>query len=115
MGMEFGLSPRPRRLEGFPTFADFIASDKDAAIYRRFARLSSRTLLYQQSELHDLEGQLERLDSKDANDINNEVAQQAARLWSHYSSNDREDTRLHRELQIKIKAKIKEYCMRFGS
>jgi hypothetical protein len=35
-----------------PSFAEFIA------IYRKFERLSVRNLLYLQSELHDLEGQL---------------------------------------------------------
>ncbi len=52
------------RLEGYPTFAEFVARDNDAAIYRKFEYLSARNLLYLQSELHDLEQQLEMLDYK---------------------------------------------------
>lgn len=61
-----------RHLSGYPSFAEFIAKDKDAAIYRCFENLSARSLLYQQSELHELEQKLEDLDREDAKDIDNE-------------------------------------------
>jgi hypothetical protein len=46
----------PKHLSGYPSFAAFISQDPDAAIYRKFERLSARNLLYLQSELHHLEG-----------------------------------------------------------
>ena len=51
--------PHAWRLAGYSSFAQFIAADADAAIYRKYERLSTRNLLYLQSELRDLEGQLE--------------------------------------------------------
>ena len=99
----------PKRLFGFPSFAEFIARDKDAAIYRRFERLSARSLLYRQSELHDLEAQVEDLDREDAKDIDNEEAQQAAVDWRCFSTHAGGQARKRRELQANINIKIKEY------
>lgn len=96
------------RLEGYPSFAEFITQDKDAAIYRKFEHLSARSLLYMQSELHDLEGQLEKLDEEDARDKYNEELQKASRSWKHYHSNGGRAEE-HRRLQRKIKGKIREY------
>ncbi|CAD6583930.1 MAG: hypothetical protein ASARMPRED_001551 [Alectoria sarmentosa] len=107
------MSTAPRRLEGYPTFAEFVAKDRDAAIYRSFKNLSARNLLYQQSELHDLERQLEELDAKDANDIGDLNAQKAARLWTHYANDTNEQAIARRKLQKIIRKRIKEYCMYF--
>ena len=99
------------RLEGFPSFAQFIASDGDAAIYRKYSHLSARNLLYLQSELHALEKRLQILDREDAKDLDNTEAQKAARDWSHFSDRNNERACQHRELQIEIRVKIKEYRM----
>lgn len=96
-------------LEGYPSFAQFIAQDKDAAIYRKYAHLSARNLLYLQSELYELEGELQQLDREDAKDVSNEDAQKAARMWKHYSDPGNGRARQHVELQNKIKTKVKEY------
>ena len=96
-------------LTGYPTLANFIASDKDAAIYRKFEKLSARCLLYQQSELHDLEQQLEQLDLADSRDIDDDEAQQAAVSWDHYASSATEKGQKRRELIMRIKAKLKAY------
>lgn len=103
------MSVSLRRLEGFPTFAEFVSKDKDAAIYRKFENLSARNLLYQQSELHDLEKQLDDLDRKDAKDIDDLDAQKAARLWTHYANDTNEQAITRRKLLKNIKEKIKEY------
>lgn len=105
------MSDSFRQLKGYPTFAAFIAKDKDAAIYRRFENLSARNLLYFQSELHDLENQLEDFDRKDAKDIRDLNAQKAARLWTHYKNDSNEQAQRRRNLQKTIKKKIKEYRM----
>lgn len=107
--VELGPSARRQLLHGYPTFADFISKDKDAAIYRKFESLSARNLLYQQSEIHDLEERLEKLDGEDARDIDDESAQQAARYWTHYYDDQSKQAHLRRDLQTKIKTKLKEY------
>ncbi len=99
----------PARLEGYPSFAQFIARDGDAAIYRKYAHLSARNILYFQSELHELESKLWQLDRDDAKDIDNEDAQKAARAWRHYSDSKNSRACQHRDLQKEIRLKLKEY------
>jgi hypothetical protein len=99
----------PARLEGYPSFAEFITQDQDAAIYRKFERLSARNLLYLQSELHHLEGQLQQLDRDDANDIGNEEAQKATRGWKYFSDEGNSRAKIHRELQARIAEKLRAY------
>ena len=105
------MSALTRRLEGYPTFAEFISKDKDAAIYRKFENLSARNLLYLQSELHDLERQLEEVDRGDAKNIGDENAQRAARLWTHLANDSNAQARARRQLHAEIKVKIREYRM----
>jgi hypothetical protein len=104
-----GSSSLPHRLDGYPSFAEFIAQDGDAAIYRKFSHLSARNLLYLQSELHNLEGRLQQLDEEDANGLDNEDAQKAVRDWRHFSDPGNARAQEHRELQKQVRGKIKEY------
>jgi len=106
---ELASSSPPARLEGYPSFAEFITQDQDAAIYRKFERLSTRNLLYLQSELHHLEGQLQQLDRDDAKDIRNEDAQKAAREWKYYSDEGNSCAKIHRKLQARIAEKLRAY------
>ena len=109
MEIELQSSSKLRRLEGYPSFAEFIAKDKDAAIYRRYASLSARNLLYQQSELHQLEKQAAELDQEEAKDIENQNAQQAARYWANYANDTSGPGCVRRTLQDEIKVKMKAY------
>ena len=111
------LRRRSLRPDGYPSFAAFIAHDTDAAIYRRFGRLSARNLLYLQSELHALEGDLEALDAEDATlDAatlgGDEEVQEMARDW-RYLADERDDFReraqKHRRVRKRIREKMKEY------
>jgi len=58
--------PWTRYPMGYPRFAAFIANDEDRSttIFRRFQRLSSRNLLYLESELAYLEAEQDRLDQE---------------------------------------------------
>lgn len=117
--VDLELESRPRRqstrLQGYPSFAHFISRDGDAAIYRKFSHLSARSLLYLQSELHELEERLQLLDAEDGKDLENEEdldnqqVQKAARNWDYYSDQTNGRACQHRALQKEIKAKIKEY------
>jgi hypothetical protein len=53
---------------GYGAVATCMSCDRDLALYRRFGVLSSRNLLYMQSELMKLEARLQELDNA-ANDI----------------------------------------------
>jgi hypothetical protein len=63
-----GLAARTRpeaRAQGYHDFANFIASDPELSIYRRFGSLAARNLLYLEAELQLLECQLEDLERED--------------------------------------------------
>lgn len=103
--------PRKPSLPGYPSFANFIAEDADAAIYRKYERLSARNLLYLQSELHELEGDLEDLDARDfeEREAHGSEAQEIARYWKSYSRSESKRAVERRALQGRIRNKIKEY------
>ena len=101
--------PNAQQLDGYPSFADFIARDCDAAIYRKFGHLSARNLLYLQSELHSLEQDLRALDAEDTADITDKDAQKAAREWRYFSDAMNPRAQQHRQLQAQIQVKLKEY------
>lgn len=99
----------PPRFEGYPSLAEFIAIDGDAAIYRKFGHLSARNLLYMQSELHELEERLKELDQEDVSRTANDEAQKAARDWRHFSDPGNARAEKHRALQAVIRVKLKDY------
>ncbi len=75
-------------LQGFADFAQYIASDYSLSIYRKFATLGARNLLYLQTELQLLELELQELDDEDKRTIaessdNGEKieTEKAARSW----------------------------------
>ena len=96
------------RLEGYPSFADFI-TQYDAAIFRKYGHLSARNLLYLQSELHELEAELQALDWEDVKNVGDQDAQKAARSWKYYSDEQNTRAKKHRKLQDSIREKIREY------
>ncbi|KAL9107640.1 MAG: hypothetical protein Q9187_008398 [Circinaria calcarea] len=106
-------------LEGFSNFAEFIASDDDLSIYRRFRSLSARNLLYLQAELQVLEAQLRDLDEKGKAEIDNggnlgdkiELLQVARDWESFVRKADHEDERQMKKMKmvIEIRRVMKEY------
>lgn len=58
----------PQKFHSHATFADYLASDPELLIFRRFDLLNARALLYLQSELISLETQLLEFDQEDVND-----------------------------------------------
>ena len=102
-------NPRRVYVNGYPSLADFIASDKEqsASVYRSYQRLTSRNLLYLEAELFELERQQDELDSLDLKgDL---TAKQYARDWATLSTSTDPRCIKRRELLEKVKVKIKEY------
>lgn len=58
------VNPQPFPI-GYPALAEFIGSDSDFFVFRRFNALSARSLLHLQHELSELEEKLELLDRED--------------------------------------------------
>jgi hypothetical protein len=64
------MSPRPPPVPfaqlppGYPKLSELVCKDKTLSIFRKFRSLSTRNLLYLQSEILDLESQLQQEDKK---------------------------------------------------
>ncbi|KAH7276031.1 hypothetical protein B0J15DRAFT_476441 [Fusarium solani] len=97
-----------RYVDGFPSLANFIASDRDgtSTIFKRFNRLAARNLLLLQSELAELEAKLDEYDRED-NGRGMEVLQ-SLRNWEEYKArNDKDSDRM--KLLDKIRITLKDY------
>ncbi|KAK7913889.1 hypothetical protein PG985_011592 [Apiospora marii] len=72
---EQDIQTKPWKYVGYRGYSDFIASDKDLLIFRRFSVLNSRTLLSLQDKVCELEEELHELDrrygNKNGGDFNN--------------------------------------------
>ena len=75
-------------LPGYVDFSHFVASDYSLSIYRKFAVLGARNLLYLEAELQLLEFQLHALDDsdklitqQDADEVQRTRAEAAIRSW----------------------------------
>lgn len=102
-------------IDGFPALAAFIASDPDRStfIYKRFDRLASRNLLILQSELAEMQSQLDAFDREDWAKYQNrgpgyQAALQDLQSWEAYkATHGPESDRL--KLIREIRKTMKEY------
>lgn len=106
--MRATLAPKRNPPDGYPSLAAFMASDRDrtAMIFRRFDRLSARTLLYLQSELAEMEARLAEYDEQDR-------AQPGARNWEVFKQNA-QDQPDRMDLVKRIKESMLEYSEYFA-
>ncbi|KAH7029153.1 uncharacterized protein B0I36DRAFT_374758 [Microdochium trichocladiopsis] len=63
---EFEVEDKPWKYIGYPVYADFLASDNDLLVFRRFGVLGARVALGMQDELVSLETKLRALDKQHA-------------------------------------------------
>jgi len=94
--------------QGYGRLASFLAEDKDrsTSIYRGFHRVTTRNLLYLESELAELEARQDTLDNVDSNDLEN-LAGIAS--WEVLSRSTREIDREKLELLKEIRRVTREY------
>ncbi|KAK0657804.1 hypothetical protein B0T16DRAFT_434242 [Cercophora newfieldiana] len=92
-------------VDGFPSLAAFMASDwdKTAMIFKRFDRLAARNLLCLQSELAELEAQLDQYDREDQENLQ---TMQYLRNWKAYK--ERGETE-RMELMARLRSTMREY------
>ena len=98
-------------VSGYAQVADFIATDKELAVYRRFDRTAARILLQLQSEILDLQTKLDVIDRDDASDQDEKRQLAAATISGEFPSHlqsdrDKERKRIYTELR----KTVKEYC-----
>lgn len=111
-------------LPGYVDFSHFIASDYSLSIYRKFAVLGARNLLYLEAELQLMEFQLHARDEEDKR-ILEESADEAEKLRTENSIRSWEDLKdqaLHGDAKqagrlrmiYKLRRLMKEYGMPNG-
>jgi hypothetical protein len=102
--------------DGYPALATWIGGDPDGEtlVFRRFRRLSARNLLHLQSQLIQLEQEIDGLDmqARTSADLD---ARQASRRWETFTKlaklaadPDRPE-RVHMEKVSELSAKMKKY------
>ena len=107
-------------LPGFADFSHFIASDYSLSIYRKFATLGARNLLYLQAELQLLERRLHDLDEADQlvielSDVAEEKqkVERGARSWEDLER-QAEDGDEQQAEKLKIIYKIRKLMQEYG-
>ena len=109
---------------GFHLYSSHIARDTSLSIYRKFAILNTRNILYLQSELADLEAQLQRLDAEgNGEEVDNDIWA-ISRDWRKMrdagvsfqdskptvaSTQESQDPRASWSVVLKIRRILKEY------
>lgn len=104
--------PKKREITGYAQVADFISSDKELAVYRRFDRTAARLLLVLQSEILLKQGQLDELDEQDAKDADEKRFLAASTIYEELSARrEARDDEKHK-LLAELRTSLKEYCKR---
>lgn len=104
-------APGVAYLSGYPSLANFIASDRDqtTAIFKRFNRLAARHLLHLQSHLAELQAELDALDREDT--YGHLQVKQYSRNWAEFSKAATTEPRQQKrkELNDEVGKVLREY------
>ncbi|KAK3297131.1 uncharacterized protein B0H64DRAFT_391417 [Chaetomium fimeti] len=94
-------------VDGFPSLAAFMASDRDKTtkIFKRFDRLAARNLLCLQSELVEIESQLDQFDRDDQG---NREMMQTLRNWGAYKTRCANEPK-RMQLMARLRSTMREY------
>ena len=96
---------------GYGAVAATMASDRDLSIFRRFAVLNTRNLLYLQSEIMSLEARLQELDAE-ADDIRKGNATWSIpRSWFYLQQENGE----HMATVLRIRELLEKYSRCYAS
>lgn len=112
-GSSRDVEDKQHHLSGFPSLANFIASDRDRTtfIYRQFDELAARNLLYLQSELAELQTEQRKYDEEDAHtDLD---TKQCARNYAEFEKQSvkggNANQMKRRELMLRVRQTMKGY------
>ena len=88
-------------LEGYDRLAAFIAPDKGLSIFRRFARLNVKNLLYFQAEIVNLDDELKDIIEEDKDPSNPERKAFPFSVWHLKDSLDQQSTQWKKFMEIR--------------
>jgi hypothetical protein len=115
--LEAGVGP-DEFVEGYVDFAEFIASDNQLSIYRRFSSLGARNLLYLQAELQLLQFELQTLDQADQAVLTGsgggeekKAVEDAAKVWECFKQQAKHNPRQAEKMRmiLKLRSLMDEY------
>ena len=106
--------PKKREFTGYAQVADFISSDKELAVYRRFDRTAARLLLVLQSEIILKQGQLDELDEQDAKNADEKRFLAASTIYEELSERRESQDEEKQKLLAGLRTSLKEYCKRLS-
>ncbi|KAL6715892.1 hypothetical protein ACLMJK_006853 [Lecanora helva] len=98
-----------RKTTGYAQVADFISTDTELAVYRRFDKIAARILLGLQSKILLKQERLRVLDGEDALESSDKKPLSSVTIYEEVpepSPKDKERKHLHDDL----KNDLKEYC-----
>lgn len=100
--------PQKIQTTGYAQAANFIATDKELAVYRRFDRTAARVLLVMQSEIIAKQNRLDVLDEEDAKDGEKGFLSSAT-IYEELQERDPRDEEKYKLLG-ELRKLLKEYC-----
>jgi len=95
---------------GYSQVADFVSTDKELAVYRRFDRTAARLLLGLQSEILLKEKQLDKLDKDDATDPDEKRFLSSATIYEELPEPRDSRDKKKNDLCEELRKLVKEYC-----
>jgi hypothetical protein len=98
------------KIEGYPKLAELQGTYPQLGIYRRFATLNPRNLLYLQAELVDLEERLERYTLEDLCSTE-EQQKRSSRDWYTLSKITDGVLSPQWEMMLEIRQRLEQYSM----
>ena len=103
------LVAQPNKIQttGYAQAANFIATDKELAVYRRFDRTAARVLLVMQSEILLKQNRLDALDGEDAKDDKGFLS--SATIYEELPERGPRDEEKSK-LLVELRKLLKEYC-----
>lgn len=106
---ELVAPPNKIQTTGYAQAANFIATDKELAVYRRFDRTAARVLLVMQSAILSKQNRLDALDEEDAKDPKEKGFLSSATIYEELQERDPRDEEKF-ELLGELRKLLKEYC-----
>lgn len=109
---------RPEYVAGYTDLSEFISSDPQLSIYRRYDRLATRNLVYLEAEMQLLEIRLQKIDEQELEltkaccQEEKESTEVEARCWEVFEQEAKKQqsrASVKMELAIKLKETVKEY------
>ncbi len=113
------IAPTRTYLEGYAEFSNFIASDPQLSVYRKYERLAARNLLYLEAEVQLIDMQLQEMDEvdikilKESQDVGEKKrVEDSARCWDAlvWQAKNKEERAVKRlDLILRMRSAINKY------